>query len=326
MTKTSDLSGKEFSPDQLRETTCAWCGLTESSLLFEGPDRLERLPGVFQIVQCKSCGLIRQNPRLTWDKLKEYYPEDYAAYHYETKPEQKPSLRNRIQEYGNWKRRKNLEAYISAGKLLEVGCGTGAFLRELKKTSRWEVIGIEPSKTAAAYARQMLNSPVYEGRFSDIPLPVENFDVVVMFCVLEHLEDPIEDLRRAHTLLKNEGYLIFTIPNYESLGSRIFGRYWSGWDLPRHLYIFPYPVLKDILTQLGFEIVARKCLATSYHALGHSLEFWSQSWEANHPRLKRIVMSVYYSWVLRLGLVIPLSILDQLKLCTNITYFVRKTS
>ena len=64
----------------------------------------------------------------------------------------------------------------------------------------------------------------------------------------------------------------------ESLAARIFGPYWVGWDLPRHLYLFPRPLLQTVLGTLGFRSVAFSCISGSYSTLRDSLEFWTQSW------------------------------------------------
>lgn len=311
---------------QWEDNACDWCASTEYVVVFDGPDRLERLPGQFRMVYCKNCGLFRQNPRLKWESLKNYYPEDYVAYEYLFQEENQKTLRNCIKNYGNWKRRRAIEQFQESGRLLEVGCGTGSFLKEALRTNNWEVVGIEPSEPAASHAHESLGVPIYQGLFSEINLESQSFDVIVMFCVLEHLGEPVQDMRRAHKLLKNGGYLIFTIPNYNSLGAKIFGKYWAGWDLPRHLYIFPQSTLQEILNDIGFEIADERCLATSYHSLGHSLEFWSQVWEDKFPRLKKWTMRIYTSWFVQLGLALPLAVLDYFKLCTNITIFAQKVA
>jgi hypothetical protein len=141
---------------------------------------------------------------------------------------------------------------------------------------------------------------------------------------LEHLSEPVQDLRQIHSLLKDGGWLFFSMPNYESLEAKVFGPYWSGWDLPRHLYIFPRSILYVILTQIGFGQISRRCISTSYHALGHSLEFWSQSWEKEHPKIHRTLLKFYRSWFARLGLLLPLAILDRLNLSTNISFAAQK--
>ncbi len=108
--------------------------------------------------------------------------------------EEKTVIRRLDKRYGPWKRLRAIERFQPGGKLLEIGCGTGLFLEEALKSHRWDVTGIEPSRRAADYAKNQLNIPVYNGRFSEIELPPGSFDVVVLWNVLEHLDQPFEDL------------------------------------------------------------------------------------------------------------------------------------
>jgi SAM-dependent methyltransferase len=311
--------------DELKweKTNCPWCGTYESDLVFEGPDRLHDLPGMFHLRRCRQCGVLRQDPRLIWEHLSAYYPEDYPAYTYET-GETTSALYRRISNYGNVKRRRFVEKFQSGGRLLEVGTGTGAFLRELVKSSKWEVEGIEPSQPASAFAAKTLKVPIHDARLSEVDLEPASFDAIVLWCVLEHLTQPVQDLRYIHSLLKDGGWLFLSVPNYESLETKLFGRFWSGWDLPRHLTIFPRLVLRQILTQIGFSQISERCVSSSYNALGHSLSFWSQSWKSDHPKVHQALFSFYQSWFARLGLFFPLALLDRLNLSTNISFAAQK--
>jgi SAM-dependent methyltransferase len=143
--------------------------------------------------------------------------------------------------------------------------------------------------------------------------------------VVEHFYHPIQDLRRAGDLLKPGGLLVFSLPNIEGLDARIFGKYWSGWELPRHLYLFPRQKLHEYLKQIGFEVLDDGCIAGSHGGWRMSLEFWSQSWEAKHPRLKRLLLKFYQSWLARALLLLPLFVVDRLKASTLMVYFARKT-
>ena len=309
---------------QWEENACAWCGSTDYEVTFEGPDRLHGLPGTFQFVRCKQCGVLRQNPRLRWESLSKYYPEDYVSYNYDAGG-YRDSIQTKIRNRGNRKRRLAIEHFQPGGRLLEVGCGTGAFLRELSNSGHWNIVGIEPNEKAALSARQMVGAPIHHGVFADARLEPESFDAIVLWCVVEHLAQPIEDLRRAHALLKKGGWLFFSVPNYESLGTNFFGEFWSGWDLPRHLYVFPKPILREILVSIGFHGISTRCISTSYHALGHSLDFWSQDWANKYPKIRHYSMQFYRSWLVRLGLFFPLAILVRLNLTTNISYFAQKS-
>jgi 2-polyprenyl-3-methyl-5-hydroxy-6-metoxy-1,4-benzoquinol methylase len=311
-----------YSPLVWEEVECAWCGSTLYDICFEGPDRLERLPGKFRLVRCSQCGLYRQNPRLVWSSLQKYYPEEYKAYAY--RDEKTRSWRQYIENYGNNKRCKAIHRYINGGSILEVGCGTGGFIQELIRSGNWVVSGIEPNQKAAEFTQKKTDATIYPCRFSDVEFEPGSFDAIVLWTVLEHLDQPIKDLQYAYRLLRKNGWLFFSIPNVESLNLKIFKKYWSGWDIPRHLHIFPRSTLHEILHQIGFSIVDERCISTSYQALGHNLEFWSQEWEGKYPRLKKICKAVYYSWLTRMILLMPLAILDRLNLTDTITYFVQK--
>ena len=309
---------------QWEHTSCAWCGSTASDVVFKGPDRLHNLPGVFYLCRCRQCGVFRQEPRLKWEHLSGYYPENYAAYNYDSGEADSPLLRG-LKNYGNVKRRRFVDKYQPGGRVLEIGCGTGAFLRELVKSGKWEVEGIEPNQAAAAYATKILGVPIHQGRFSEVELKPASYDAVILWCVLEHLSQPVQDLRHIYSLLKDGGWLIFSMPNYESLEAKVFGPFWSGWDLPRHLYIFPRPVLRQALAHIGFDHISERCISTSYNALGHSLAFWSQSWESNHPKARQVLLNCYRSWFARLSFLLPLALLDRLNLTTNITFAAQKS-
>jgi SAM-dependent methyltransferase len=307
------------------EVACDWCGSNDSDLLFEGPDRLMGLHGQFRMVRCRHCGLLRQSPRFAWESLKAYYPLDYSP-HVPLIREEPSVLRRLDRRYGVWKQMRSIEHFQRGGRLLDIGCGTGVFMEEAQRSGRWVVEGIEPAEKAAAYARSALGVNIYVGRFSDINLPVASFDVITMWNVLEHLEYPIADLRRAHQMLRENGLLVFAIPSVESLAARIFGPYWVGWDLPRHLYLFPRPVLQEILGKLGYCIVADRCISGSYSTLRDSLEFWTRAWNPSNHAPMRWLLQLYRSFPIRFGLGLPLWILDRLKLTSVVTIFARKMS
>jgi SAM-dependent methyltransferase len=310
---------------QWEHTSCAWCGTTATDVIFKGPDRLHELPGSFTFCRCKKCGVLRQEPRLTWEHLSLYYPEDYPAYAHDADAMDSPFLEG-IKNFGNVKRRRFVEKHQPGGRLLEIGCGTGAFLRELVKSGKWDVEGIEPTQSANEYAAKTLGVPIHQGRFSELDFKPASYDAIVLWCVLEHLSQPVQDLSHIHSLLKDGGWLFFSMPNFESMEAKVFGPFWSGWDLPRHLYIFPRPVLRQMLTHIGFGHISGRCISSSYDLLGHSLEFWSQSWANKHPKVQRALFKIYRSWFARLGLLLPLALLDRLNLSTNISFAAQKVS
>ncbi len=302
---------------------CDWCKGVESEPILQGPDMLMELPGTFQHVRCLNCGLIRQNPRLTWEVMENYYPENYSAY----KPiiDTEKHLSTRLdRRYGMWKRLKSLERYKAGGRLLDIGCGSGIFLAEAERSSKWDLIGIEPNASAAKRAQAYLESPIIQASFSDVSLDASSFDVITMWNVLEHLESPITDIQRIYQLLKDGGLFIFSIPNLESWEAKIMGPYWIGWDLPRHLYLFPRELLNEILSTMGFTEVDYQCIAGAHAAFAHSLDFWFRSLSPKAPKARAVFQRIYLSLPSRVLFALPFWLSDRFKASSLITVFARK--
>ena len=318
------MTGNIEPPERWMSVPCDWCGSSNSEFVMRGPDLLHDLPGEFTLVRCSDCGLIRQDPQLRWEFLEAYYPTDYAAY--EPIIETVPRFFRRLdRRYGMWKRIKAVEALAPTGNLLDVGAGTGIFLAEAYRSGIWHVTGLEPNHEAALYIRQNLSVPIIEAPFDQADFAGEKFDVITMWNVLEHFYYPIDELERAHNLLKPGGLLVFSIPNLNSIEARLFGPAWLGWDLPRHIYQFPLDVLEEILSELGFDLVRMSCVATAHAALGLSILFWLKAHNLESSALGRFVLWLYHARLARLALAPPLKLMDLMRLSSLIVMFCRKT-
>jgi 2-polyprenyl-3-methyl-5-hydroxy-6-metoxy-1,4-benzoquinol methylase len=307
------------------ESPCNGCGSAESGqLLFEGTDLMMGLPGRFRLVQCPQCGLIRQNPRLSWESLKEYYPGDYNPYKQVIKTEHS-MLRRLDRRYGMWKRLRSIERFQPGGRLLDVGCGTGVFLGEAQLYGRWELFGVEPSPQAAEYAKKTLGIPIVAQRFIDVGLPDRSFDVLTMWNVLEHLDEPVEDLRHAFQMLSPGGLLVLAIPNVDGLGVKLFGPYWMGWDLPRHLYMFPKKQLRKTMEEIGFTWLDTRCIAGGHSSLALSFEFLFTAKQIRKGVLP-FLLKLYRSLPARIAFSPLFFLADQFRQCSLITVFAQKRS
>ena len=136
-------------------------------------------------------------------------------------------------------------------RILDIGCGTGRMGNDLEETFSCKVFGIEPNESAAQLARNK-GMRVHTGVLGDFNCG-ERFDLVLLIHVLEHLVDPVSDLRRIHQLLKPTGKLVIAVPNVNALERKIFAKYWDGWDIPRHVQHFSSESLRYILEKTGFD-------------------------------------------------------------------------
>jgi 2-polyprenyl-3-methyl-5-hydroxy-6-metoxy-1,4-benzoquinol methylase len=305
--------------------TCDLCGSPSYTPIFSGRDLLLGCEGTFSVVQCNSCGVFYQFPRLPWSQLAAYYQEDYSSYAASLQDE--PSrLRRLIKRVGLLKPRWYVEQFQRGGSLLDIGCGTGLFLEEMQTTGRWQLAGLEPTQEAADQTRQRLGIPVIQALFEQAVLPPASFDVLTMWHVLEHVYSPRYTLHKAWQALKPGGYLIFSVPNYESFSRRIFGRAWVGWDLPRHLYVFPQPTLHDVLQRMGFRVVDKQCFLISYHSLAHTLDFWTQTMPTGLRGIGTMVSRLYRTPLARVGVFPAQVLVEKLNRASVMTWAVQKVS
>jgi SAM-dependent methyltransferase len=142
----------------------------------------------------------------------------------------------------------------SGGKILDIGCGDGKGLLKLKEDG-WETFGVEISPLASEHARNNLGLNIFTGTVEDAQYEDEFFDIIILNHVLEHLSYPKTTLTEINRILKHEGELIISIPNVNSFEARHFKKYWSAWELPRHLYHFTPSTIRLLLDKTGFEVI-----------------------------------------------------------------------
>jgi SAM-dependent methyltransferase len=138
----------------------------------------------------------------------------------------------------------------------------------------WSVSGVEISAHAVEIARSQFDLDVTEGTIEDGAFQTATFDVVTLWDVLEHLEHPKDTLKEIRRILKPDGLLVFRIPNESSWDARLFGKYWAGYDPPRHYYVFNEITITNLLLQVGFSITSANSNIGSYLNFVKSVQFW----------------------------------------------------
>jgi len=216
----------------------------------------------YTVVKCKNCGLVYVNPR---PMEKEHnsnnmQQDEYSKY-----------IRNYINNqtahsYSSHKILKELEnIYPEKGKLLEVGCASGYFLKSAREKG-WQVEGIEPEYSMAKYAIEKLNLKVRISSIEKAQLPKNHFDVIIAINVLSHLLNPNQILKKFNFSLKSNGILVIQTGNKGSMLSKkkaeILGEFWLT---PEHLYHFSENSLVLLLKKTGFKV---KCMKRT-HVVEH---------------------------------------------------------
>jgi len=147
------------------------------------------------------------------------------------------------------------------GRLLDVGCATGDFLKVARERG-WEVLGADPS---AARARvEALGIPLVGETVLDADVEPGSLDAVTFWDVLEHTVDPVRDLERARTLLRPGGVLAATVPDASNVLARASGRRWFGYKTAgEHLQFFTGESLRRAAGKADFRVETRRGVAWS---------------------------------------------------------------
>lgn len=220
----------------------------------------------FSMKRGAATGLLFLDPRPAdseWDVI---YPSHYLPYRFDELPWLIRVMRDQAQKSKVLALRSLLP---STAKILDVGCGSGKLLRLMRRHGppRWELHGSD-------FNRDVLEPLRRDGFTTHAgPLPATSsreFDCVIMNQVIEHFADVRGALAAVQVLLRPGGLLFLETPSFDGLDARLFSdRYWGGYHFPRHWYLFNAPLLRELLSASGFDVIEERYLA--------SPSFWIQS-------------------------------------------------
>jgi SAM-dependent methyltransferase len=238
------------------------------SVVFEmlGPDADARPDRVYKIFRCADCGVAFTEVPDETDRQRALYPEFY----YGTQ-----TLVNRaaIALFQRLRVRAARRACPEGKRLLDVGAGDGRFVLEARQHG-WDAYGVEPSSAGRSGAAEhgVLDRMFFSG-INEVPLEKESIDLVTLWHSLEHAEAPHEILSAAHALLRPEGRILVSLPNYEGLAMKWFPKQFFHLETPRHLWHFSPESFGRLLNRCGFQL-----LRVSHFSLEYSPFGWWQTW------------------------------------------------
>lgn len=214
-----------------------------------------------KIYRCKKCGLEKVYPKPSKSELKRIYDDDYyKAWGMQEDvvgAVKKETFRNHL----------NLIPSCRGAKILDCGCATGYFL-EVAKDCEFLPYGIEINEVAVNIAKKKFSpDQIYLGSIESCPFKEDSFYAIFMSDFLEHVEDPLNTLKKAYALLKSYGYLVITTPNTNSFSHKIMQRLWPHYKL-EHLFYFNEKNINLLFKKVGFKVIsinkAWKCLTLDY--------------------------------------------------------------
>ena len=150
------------------------------------------------------------------------------------------------------------------GRLLEIGCGSGAFLARMRSLG-WNVFGIEPDPAAVAWGQQTHKLDVTCGTWEQMRFPADFFDVITMNHVIEHVHDPVGLLTECQRILRPGGNVVLTTPNADSWGHKMFTGDWRGLEPPRHFMIFSARNLEECTRRSNLQTLTLRSISRWAH-------------------------------------------------------------
>lgn len=199
----------------------------------------------FDLLYDKDLDMLITSPQPQPDQLGSYYESEAYISHTDSKNSFTDKLYQWVKNYTLKQKVKLINSFKTKDKeLLDMGCGTGDFLKVCQQ-SGWKVNGAEPNKKARQLAFKKLQRISGSQNAFNLEKDIQfylkkgfSFDVISMWHVLEHVPNPeayISDLKK---LLKPEGVLIIAVPNYKSYDAKYYKEFWAAYDVPRHLWHF----------------------------------------------------------------------------------------
>ncbi|HDS16624.1 MAG TPA: class I SAM-dependent methyltransferase [Proteobacteria bacterium] len=288
---------------------CPLCASSQRRPAFVGTDLLHGLPGRYEYVECRICGLIYQMPLPSPEKIASFYPEQYDPY-------RPTSLKNKNRfekavlrdKYGYRHLDSSVPGWLSwclaplvlrdavhflgNHRLLDVGCGSGRYLQSMRNLG-WEVDGVEFNDGAAQTCRQA-GLRVFAGELAQAGFADETFAVVTARHVLEHIAEPKAFVAEIFRILQPGGWLVLKTPNSRALARNWFGPKWYPNDAPRHLMLYSPANLRRLAQEQGF-IPKRWFTESSPKAILNSWDYVSgnRGKPSRKRRLRRLLARVY---------------------------------
>jgi len=268
------------------------------------------------------CGLVYMNPQVVPEDIERLYPSDYAPHSTAAKGAaavirssynrlmKAPVISQFIRWVTNVKITNDVYRQLDENsRILDVGCGAGAFLNRVKAEKGCKVYGVDISEAAVETAKNSFGLDIFKGTIAEAPFKDGSFDVITAWWYLEHVPDPHATAAKISSLLKNDGFCIIGVPNYESFNAKVFKDKWYHLDCPRHLCIWTPSSMKRLLEQHNLTVIKIIYDKTPWGLRG-SLQYLLFDDNIN-PKYRNRIRQSLLLWMLLLPWTILVSLLKK---------------
>jgi 2-polyprenyl-3-methyl-5-hydroxy-6-metoxy-1,4-benzoquinol methylase len=236
---------------------CPLCNSNQSELVLGSKDySLTHTP--FNILACSKCNFHFTDPIPSKDEIGAYYDfPDYIS-HTDVKEGWMNRIYHRVRSHTLIQKTNWVQSLFTGhkGNILEIGAGTGAFANAMQLKG-WNVTALEPDPTSRQKALENYSIKLLPSE-QLFDLPAQNFDVITLWHVLEHVHDLKGYLEAFSKLLKRNGRIIIAVPNYTSFDAQYYKSYWAAYDVPRHLYHFSPESMQLLCKRNNLQIIQYK--------------------------------------------------------------------
>jgi 2-polyprenyl-3-methyl-5-hydroxy-6-metoxy-1,4-benzoquinol methylase len=234
-------------------TSCPVCNSTSIQQQLSAKDHTVSQQQ-FSIWHCNDCTARFTQDVPPQDAIGAYYASDNYISHSDTKKGIINSLYHMVRKRTLVSKRQLVikETGMKQGSILDIGCGTGAFLNTMKEGG-WSITGLEPDAIARNKAAELYNIHPQESQ-QLFGLNKGSFNAITMWHVLEHVHELHAYIKQIETLLAPNGKLFIAVPNYTSKDADTYATNWAAYDVPRHLYHFSPKSMENLLSQHGLKI------------------------------------------------------------------------
>jgi SAM-dependent methyltransferase len=228
------------------------------------------------------------------------YPADYYAYQDHFQPKKwTQSLKRMLGFYFSAKDPR----FDHPGTVLDVGCGSGWFLEEMRARG-WTTYGVEINKAAAMLGQESKGLDIFAGKVQDARFSADFFDYIRSNHSFEHITCPNETLGELRRILKPNGKLLVAVPNIDSINARLFKQYWWNLAIPVHAFNYSARTLYRLLEKHQFHVETVR-YNSDYLGIIGSFQIWLNRHTSKMALQGRIVnsrpLSVLAQWAATLA-------------------------
>lgn len=241
--------------EMLEPVECYLCGETAAEPFIDAQDDYTGKPGTFHFVQCRQCGLVRQNPRVKREHIGAYYDDEYISHRRKTDWGVMTWFYRRGMNRHDRDKERLVSRYVrldSCSDVLDIGCAAATFLLRLQQRYGARVTGVDFKDLSHAPGLDRIEfhcSPFHRGL-----LDGRRFDLITMWHFLEHDYVPLETLQSAREMLKPHGRVVIEVPRLDSVSFRLFRNRWPGLQAPQHTMLLDRDHLLQLVHKSGLEV------------------------------------------------------------------------